>query len=425
VRCKPSAMRVPLALFPFVVLSLAACGDGGGGDEADVAEALDVRDDGAPPEDAPGELPEADVRPEDVAEADVGEEDAAVDVPDVVDVEDVPEETDEGGSPRTGCIEGTFQAYYGNLHAHTSNSDGEGSPSQAYAYARDVGLLDIMVVTDHLEQLYLGLSMYADCKADADAANVDGSYVALCGFEYGSAIDSLFRPTGHNNVFFSADLFPAVQFNFRDFYRTFVGCPECVGSFNHPGDGAEHHWSHFEYYADVDERMNLWEMNSDPAWNMLFQALDMGWHVSPTYNQDNHSANWGTANENRSGFWMTALDRASLKTAMLERRSFSTQDRNASIRMLADGACWMGSILGGTPSLELQVEAADEDAAETFATIELYGPGQVLLETFDCAATSPCTATFPQTITTPTYFVARAIETDGNVLVAAPIWAAP
>ena len=62
--------------------------------------------------------------------------------------------TPDGGQPGTGCITGSFSPYYGNFHAHTSDSDGEGTPAQAFDMARNQGLLDIQVVTDHLEQLY-------------------------------------------------------------------------------------------------------------------------------------------------------------------------------------------------------------------------------------------------------------------------------
>ena len=39
--------------------------------------------------------------------------------------------------------------YKGELHAHTSDSDGVGTPRDAYIYARDVAGLDFFAVTDH------------------------------------------------------------------------------------------------------------------------------------------------------------------------------------------------------------------------------------------------------------------------------------
>ena len=418
----------------WLVGSLAACGGGGSDDVEDVPDVPDVSDAEVAPDDGPHDADVGDeaARPDD--EVDAGEDVIELDGLEEDDVEadveaeaDVPEDAaEDGGGPPPGCIEGDFAPYWGDLHAHTSNSDGEGSPAEAFAYARDVGGLDIMAVTDHLEQLYLGFDLWSGCRDAADAANAPGTFVALCGFEYGSGFDSIFRSTGHNNVFFSDGLFPAIQTDFHDFYDSLVGCAQCIGQFNHPLDGSEEHWNHFEYFPDVDERMSLFEQNSaGDAWAQLFLALDAGWHVSPMKNQDNHSANWGTANDNRSGFWLTVLNRPALRTAMLERRTFSTEDKNAWIRMLGAGSCWMGSTLSGVPTLELTVEVEDADPAEGFATIELYGPGQALLASHDCAGAASCTAVFSRTVDAPTYFVGRAIESDGQILIAAPIWAAP
>jgi hypothetical protein len=43
----------------------------------------------------------------------------------------------------------TLNHYFGNLHSHTSFSDGSGTPDEAYKYARDVGDLDFLAVTEH------------------------------------------------------------------------------------------------------------------------------------------------------------------------------------------------------------------------------------------------------------------------------------
>jgi hypothetical protein len=335
----------------------------------------------------------------------------------------------DGGPTLTGCIEGTFEVYYGNYHAHTSNSDGEGTPQDAFVHARDVAGLDVMVVTDHLEQLYelwgTDSGEYGDCKDTALLETVAGTFVAMCGFEYGSGFQGL-NSTGHNNVFFSPDLFPMVQTDFHDFYNTLVGCADCVGQFNHPGDETTQTWNDFEYFTDVDQKMSLFEFNgAGPAWDLLFAALDMGWHVSPMLNQDNHSADWGTANDHRSGFYLEDLSAASIRQAMLDRRSFMTEDKNASIVLMAESTCWMGSILGGVQTIQLDVTAEDIDAADSFDTIELYGTTQTLLHSCACTGQTTCTCSHQLDVTAATYVVARAVQTDGDILVSAPIWATP
>jgi len=39
--------------------------------------------------------------------------------------------------------------FFGNLHSHTSFSDGSGTPAQAYKRARDVAKLDFLAITEH------------------------------------------------------------------------------------------------------------------------------------------------------------------------------------------------------------------------------------------------------------------------------------
>jgi hypothetical protein len=339
--------------------------------------------------------------------------------------------TPDGGPVGTGCVEGDFLPFHGDLHAHTSYSDGAGTPADAFAMARDQAGLDIMVVTDHLEQLYelwgLPADDYDDCRDQADAAYVPGTFLADCGFEYGSGFQaSTNYSTGHNNVFFSPGLFPMVQLDFHDFFDTLAGCADCVGQFNHPGDEEGQTWGDFALVPAVDANLALFEMSgAGPTWDLLFVALDAGWHVGPQNNQDNHSANWGIANDRRSGLFMAALDRASLREAMLARRTFSSEDANANVRLLAQDTCWMGSRLAGYPQVSLRAEAADPDAGDGFATLELFGPAQAVLATVDCQAQTTCEATHDVTVTAGTYALARATQVDGQVLVSAPIWMAP
>src|SRR5215207_1130146 len=92
----------------------------------------------------------------------------------------------------------TYSYYFGNLHAHTAFSDGNkdstnsgvGRPDGSYAYAKLSDNFDFLGISEHnhysashnpgfRRPLYqTGLSM-------ANAANQDGTFLALYGFEYG------------------------------------------------------------------------------------------------------------------------------------------------------------------------------------------------------------------------------------------------
>jgi len=337
----------------------------------------------------------------------------------------------ENDIPFEGCIQGDFHPYRGVLHAHTSYSDGELTPADAFAYGRDEGDLDILVITDHIEQIYIPFPVdqkWQRCRDQADAAYDPGFFLSDCGFEYGSGFTlPCFESTGHNNVFFNESLFPIIQLDFHDFYQSLIECPTCIGQFNHPGSSAREDWNRFEYFQDVDKQMNLFEFNSSPAWDLFFEALDAGWHISPMYNQDNHDADWGSRNGRRSGFYLFDLTRENLHDAMLHRRSFMSYDKNASIKVTALEACWMGSVLSGSlpQSITLEVEAFDMDTGDGFTTIEIYGPGKELLETVDCGGSENCNASVAFNVSNKAYFVARASQEDGDWLVGAPIWIEP
>ncbi len=218
-----------------------------------------------------------------------------------------------------------------------------------------------------------------------------------------------------------------VQTDFHDYYASVAACPQCITQFNHPGDeGPKQTFHEFEFDQSIFFKMALFEFNgAGPVWDLFFTALAAGWWLSPTFDQDNHSANWGTANDHRTGVFMASLDMPSLYDAFAQRRTFATEDKNAVIRFMAEDECWMGSRLSGLSSYFLKVETSDPDEGDTFATIELYDPLKNIIASHDCAAAQSCEFSFEFSVTMPTYVVARAVQSDGEVLVAAPIWMMP
>lgn len=86
--------------------------------------------------------------------------------------------------------------FFGNLHSHTSYSDGSATPEDAYRHARDVARLDFLAVTEHNHTQAGGAiardhTLYEGPRADslistAGRLTQDGRFVALFGQEFSS-----------------------------------------------------------------------------------------------------------------------------------------------------------------------------------------------------------------------------------------------
>ena len=60
-------------------------------------------------------------------------------------------------------------------------------------------------------------------------------------------------------------------------------------------------------------------------------ALDEGWHVAPTNNQNNHNGQWGDASDARTVVLAKSLTEEALYAAMKDRRVYATQDSDLTI----------------------------------------------------------------------------------------------
>lgn len=117
---------------------------------------------------------------------------------------------------------GQYRVVWGDVHGHTSRSDGKGTLDDYFAYARDVAKLDFVIVTDHDfgngPPWRLPKEAWQLTQEEADAYTVDGRFVAIAGYEWtsqpkywidmeeGHASERLFPGTpkyyNHKNVYF-------------------------------------------------------------------------------------------------------------------------------------------------------------------------------------------------------------------------------
>lgn len=335
------------------------------------------------------------------------------------------------------AVEGQFRPWSGNLHAHTGYSDGAGDPATAFAYARDVGRLDFMAVTDHMEQLAIPLNQNLQFRAfewdllrrQADTANQDGRFVAIAGYEWAGFDVRRTVIVNHTNWLGTDRLMPLTTLTVADLHREAPLHPlGTVAMFNHPVLGKPFpytNWDDFRHVPESDAVFSLIECDGRKQLEAAgyVPALERGWHLGPVSSQDNHHADWGTADEGRAGVWAAGLTRPGILDALAASRVFSSGDRNAHLRLLADGRWWMGSTLHGPGPHLLEAVAEDPDTSEGFAVLELVGAGgAVVASRRPGAPENPIRLQFPVDPAGDAWFYARARQVDGDLLVSAPVW---
>ncbi len=312
-----------------------------------------------------------------------------------------------------GISQNNLQVFYGNLHSHTSFSDGQLTPHDAYTYAKEIAGLDFLAVTDHMEQL--STSEYNQTQASAQSHSINGEFIAIFGYEWGSPY------YGHCNVYNQLEMPGVLTYSNWSGFRSWLEArPDAIAEFNHPGDESYfNNWYDFEYKGEkTDSSFALIEFqNIEQATNWYELALNKGWHLSPVWNQDNHSADWGTKNNGRAGIWAEELTLNSLLESIRKGRTFATMDKNASVWIESENY-QMGNRMPTYTGMPLRVILNDQDN-ETWETIELV--------TNDGVIASFSSISNIDTIVSPNlnhkkYIFVRAIQSDGDYIWSAPIY---
>jgi len=287
-----------------------------------------------------------------------------------------------------------YTPYFGNLHSHTSYSDGVQTPPQAYDYARNGAptALDFLAVTDH-NHADLGNTpaLYAQGLAEAAAANSDGNFVAIWGQEWG-----IISTGGHANVFEAPVLFGWDAGN----YDVFVGQTDYTGLYtaylaNPPANFPPIvEWCHpatgdFNSYAVTNDGkavVHLMNMINGPAFStsttesdvgsttgneILWQdALRRGYRVSPTGDQDNHNATWGASTQTRTAVLASGLTKNQIMSSLADRRCYATQDHNTEVQFSADGRA-MGTAWTSGAGIRFAAKIIDPDLGDAVTQIDL------------------------------------------------------
>ncbi len=304
-------------------------------------------------------------------------------------------------------VSNPLQVFFGDLHSHTSYSDGTLAPAVAHDYARNTSKLDIFCLTDHLE----GVSddEWLDMRRVAFAANEDGKFVSFPGLEWT-------KKWGHINIYDpKTRVWPEDP---AEFYKAAADAG-VVLKFNHPGDGTVTH-DGLAYSEAGDKAMQLMEVRSDVEEKAFIRALNNGWHIAPDGSDDTHSPNWGNV-KTWTGILVPGLSERNVLDALKNRRTYSTLDRNCRLGFEVNRAA-MGSVLEEPcSSVQLAIHVEDPDAGDNISLIEVFEDGNA------ADRCEPNAAKHQWELNRPVkpgkhYYFAKVKQADGNVIWSAPVW---
>lgn len=305
--------------------------------------------------------------------------------------------------------------YRGEIHCHTTTSDGAGYPEDAYTYARDVGKVDFFAVTDHSH--YFSDKAYQKQIEIADSFNVPGKFAALYGFEMTWNMNNGWW--GHMNVL-NTDwcLHDIAHIPMPELFEHIVADPNAVAMFNHPG----YAWGNFDEFTyfspEICEKVCLSEIKGAGYDREYANLLAKGWHASPTFSEDNHSPYWTTETASTTCVLAPALTRENILDSMRKRRTYSTGDPTLKLSYKINGQ-WLGSTLYDPSELCAEISVSTEDASGIGA-ISIVAEDNITVASINVGARQRYTwkvTLLPEF----DYYYVRIIS-NGKYTVSAPIW---
>ena len=354
-----------------------------------------------------------------------------------------------------------YELYFGQLHSHTTYSDGSGSLESALNYIGSLpesANVDFVAFTDHsnyfdttgsanpegaLYDMSLASTSSQDmwnAYKDAIAAfNKNNSgVIAIGGFEM-----TWSGGPGHINTFATDGIVSrnnstlnnkTADAGMKAYYALLSQAEgvDGISQFNHPGTTFGN-FTDFAYWdAVIDSRIHLVEVGNGegqigaggyyPSYEQYTMALDKGWHLAPTNNQDNHKGKWGNANDARDVVLTDDFSEEGIYEAIRAYRVYATEDKNLEIGYTVNGMV-LGSIIEEVPEvLNFEVTLFDPDASDSISKVEVIVNSGKVAHTWDDPAELSgglLTATLAPDYS---YYYLRITQGDGDLAVTAPVW---
>ncbi len=318
---------------------------------------------------------------------------------------------------------------FGNLHAHSALSDdvrvprGEDwSPKRAFTYAHEHGI-DFLALSDHQKavdspgnRLALKPAEYRNRLAGAakDFREANPGFVAIPALEWGNA------GTGNHINIIAPDLLPPDSIQDADYDDLIAWAREHAQflQLNHPNSwkgksnrnkevgnyGEMLYDSTAAFVAAADpivktvsiittvrgghitgkDKHSEDNVHREMQWEKYYRGfLNMGFHISPSANQDTHWRNWGTVTAARTAVWADSATFEDVMKAFQANRVYASEDDElAVVFQVASGeqVAWMGDEVAlGSEEEEVEVRVRAWQARRAGGDDQEEGPYTVTL----------------------------------------------
>lgn len=259
---------------------------------------------------------------------------------------------------------------WGDLHGHTSISDGTGTPDDYFRYARDVAGLDLIALTDHdhwgMQVLADEPALWAKIKQSTLRFHEPGRFVTLLGFEWTSWL------YGHRHVLYFSDegrVIDSVDEETRtptQLWQALEGQRAMTFAHHTPGEPVATAWDYapdprFEPVVEIVSVHGSSEAADGPPATVgaidgyfVRDALERGYRLGFIGSGDSHDGHPGLAHvASATGGLAAILSEERTRDGVLEalhaKRSYATNGARIILRM-GLGSARMGETMPAPPA---------------------------------------------------------------------------
>ncbi len=350
-----------------------------------------------------------------------------------------------------------FNFYYGNLHAHSSYSDGNqdaatsglSTPLQDYQYAKLSQQFHFLGIAEH-NHYGAGMlkSFYAMGLSQANTANQDSVFVCMYGMEWGV----IGPPGGHTLIYginqligwdsVSAipnyDIYNA-RLDYDSLFKRVARTPNAFACLAHPATTDYSGMFSTIVKPAWDSAIVGVAIRSGPAFSTdtmynnpstssfearYKDALKQGYHVGATLDHDNHNTTFGRMAKSRTVALAPALTRNNIIEAFRKRRTQASDDWNVQVTFTLNGKP-LGTVFNDSFNASIQVSVYDPDMEPVSSIAIIHGiPGSGVNPTTLISNSSSATLNYTHILPIGGlyYYYAVITQLDGDKVYTSPIW---